>query len=699
MARSRSRRESAQKRALAEQFFGLTPAGDGTLLANGKEAPPLRTNVGAQLAKLLQGHPVIVRKSTPDRDRVQRARALCRDGNPFALIGLQWPEFLVDDPAEAKYFGGELGNPDNPCLRIDYWQRDILSSFFDMRVREVFVKGCVGAGKGTASSLIFNLAYDVWDNCRIILTSTTHKHAKDTIFAEVVKWRLKMRYPLPGNVLGEGIFRTPQHQMMVSNPLQGEAFSGKHGEMIVFGFDEASGVPNTLYTQSLNQFHKIVALSNPRTQHGWFRGGFKPCRDPDETQTVQGQYGRRRCVTVSGLDCLNIKHERLETPVAPRGGIMVDGVFFEEGMDIAPELRPFIKPLIPNQSDLSRYRGLLGDPDPREIDVKAHGKFPSEDITKQVILGSWLPFHEYAHHNNLRVDAFGLDVAAFHDENVLTAGGRDGLLKIHRYRNPNALRDRKHTMKVVAWTIRVAKEEYGINLRQGRVPICVDMDGIGKGVGDRLEELGVWVIAFYGNAASEVAPRRYANLRAEAYGELGRRLDNHGPWGNTPWAIPVDDRLAEELCAPEKIYDSSGERFHLSPKSRQHGMSDKVVTVKEKIGRSPDTGDSTVYMFHAVRVLDLWSSSRAAIAGPLTVSPAPPGAPRPPPEKVRLIGEANGDVHADTNGHDSNGDAHVHAEYESNGAAEDDGEVPDYDLDQASPETQSLLDHLRQRYS
>jgi hypothetical protein len=653
---------------MAQQFFGVSfPAGSGSPSLDDAPVVPLGELINQRLSGLMDGEPLLPRRTDPEGERVDECRAMCRGGNPFPLIAAQWPEFVITDPDEAVFFQGSIGDPVDPCLRLDYWQRDILASFFDPTIKEVFVKGCVGAGKGTASSLIFNLAFDVWTDCRIILTSTTYEHARDTIFAEVTKWRERMAHAGPGKTLTEGIYDTPQHRIMVSNPLTGEAFSGKHGEMVIYGFDEASGTRQLLYNNALNQFHKIVALSNPRTQHGWFRAGFKPCRDPDETQTVQGQYGKRRCVTVSGANCANIRHHRCESPMAPRGGLEVAGRHFVEGEPIPPEFYPYIKPLIPNQSDLARYRGLLADPDPREVDVKAHGKFPAEDITKQVILNSWLPYHEAAWHKHLKVHCFGADIAAFHDANVLVAGGEKGVCGIERFVNPTALTDRDHTMKVVAWILRTALEKYGIDLKLSQVPICVDCDGIGKGVGDRLYELGVWVIPFQGNQSSEVDPRRYANLRAEAYGELGRRLDNHGPWGLEPWALPADEFLSEDLTAPEKIYDSSGERFHITPKSRQHGMPEGMLTVKEKIGRSPDTGDAIVYCFHAVRKMNLWSSHMAATQAPLVISPLP-------------AGSANGNGHAEAIG----------AGAVASRAAEPSAPM--------NPESQKMMEYLRRQY-
>lgn len=671
----RSNRGPLSPQDVAAAFFGYSSPSDSSGLTDAlrSEQPPLYVQAGKRLADLFQGGSHVPQHADPERERVDELRELCRKGNPFPLIAAQWPEFVIRDPVEAAYFEGTIDDPIDPCLRLDYWQRRIIAGMFDEFMREIFVKGCVGAGKGTASSLAINLAFDVWQDCRIVLTSTTFDHAVDTIYAEVVKWREKMIHPGPGRVLAEGIFDTLNHRIMVSNPATGEGFSGKHGEQIIFVFDEASGAREYLYKNALNQFHKILALSNPRTQYGWFRAGFRPCDDENKTQVVQGQYGRRLCVTVSGADCANIRHQRIESAIGPRGGIEITGQMFHEGEPIPPGYWKHAAPLIPNQSDLSRYRGLLADPDPREVDIKAHGKFPKEDITKQVILASWFPFHEQRWHKFIPVECFGLDVAAFTDENVLVAGGKDGIAKIHRFLNEDAFVSRDHTMQVVSWVIRISLQDHGIDLKQGTVPVAVDCDGIGKGVGDRLRELGVWVIEYRGNVSSTVDPRRYANLRAEAYGEFGRRLDGHGPWGLDPFGIPSDPYLIEDLTAPERIFDSSGERFHITPKAWKHGMPEDMLSVKQKIGRSPDTGDAAVMMFHAVCYLGLWSSHQASINQPLVVYPTAATAP--------TASGRNGDS-STSNGAAANGSASPSA---NNPAIES----------QMSDETRRLLDYLR----
>lgn len=296
--------------------------------------------------------------------------------------------------------------------------------------------------------------------------------------------------------------------------------------------------------------------------------------------------------------------------------------FYQEGERIRPEHIELTRVLIPQQMDLALFRDNCAHKDPRMREVFAHGRFPPEDPTRQLILPSWLDFHEAAwqpYPYGPKCKAVGIDVAASTDgdETSLIPGSETGVTDIHRWRE-------RDTMQTVGWILRTMLSVYQIDLTRGHVPAVVDMDGLGKGVGDRLREQGAWVIEFRGNAGSQVDPKTYGNLRAEAYGELARRLDPAGEWGNMPWAIKPDEKLRPELTAPEKVYSGSdGLRFHISPKRRRPDTSESVQTVQDIIGRSPDTADGVVYLFHGVRELGLWSSwdidaRRREVAMPVT---------------------------------------------------------------------------------
>lgn len=562
------------------------------------------------MAKPPHGHKILATKSLWEEcieaacletaitqgSEAERYARMCREGDPFPLIGFQWPSLLVTDPQEQKFFKGTPGDPLDPCLRLDDWQREeVLRAIFDESVYEVAIKGNTKPGKGASTSIAINVWFEVYNPCRIILTSASFAHAKSVIFAEVVKWRAIMKSPTRARVLAKGIFDTREHYIEVSNPKTGEGFSGQHGPSTLFVFDEATSLPGRFHEDAQKQARKIVAIGNPRTLSGWFYNLFRDLKEPNRTQRMRIAMGYRQAVTIGGEKCMNVRHRRLERPVAPSGGIEIAGKFFDAGERIPPALYAKVKTLIPNQVDYARFLAIKQHPDPRHVAVFAHGHFPSEDAEKQVILSSWIPRHVQAWNPDLiEVEAFGLDVARSlgGDQTILTSGGRSGI-KQQIGVNYDSV------PAVAQWVIEIIKQRYGINLKQGTHPICVDMI-YAPGVGDLLREQGVWVLEFRGNDASTVDPKTWINLRAESYATLGRRLNPDDRWGHEPFMLPDDGELHEDLCAPEKVHPG-GDRFkyRLTPKD----------VIKANLGRSPDKGDSAVYFFHALRLLLNWNDS------------------------------------------------------------------------------------------
>jgi hypothetical protein len=572
-------------------------------------------------------------------------REKCRNGNPFPLIAYQWPQLLVTDEAEQEFFRffpqdvlerltpgvrAAIAEPTNPVLRLDWWQLIIIAGFFDETIGELFIKGATGCGKGCAVSIANCLWFDIYHESRVTLTGRDWTHAILTIFGEVKQWFQRMKFPAQCRVLGNEISDGERHYVRVLNPdvsssTAGEAFSGAHGSNTIYTFDEATSHPDSFFENAEKNARKIIALANPRTLSGRFRDAFKPLGNRiDEIGVCYGNLGNRLCVTIGGPDCMNVRQGRLRTAVAPAGGITINGTAYTAGDPLTKPDHAAVRPLISNQIDLNQFRTICSKGDPRLVGVFAYGRFPTEDPDKQVIMRSWLDFHLEAYKSALPdIECFALDVARSKngDKTCLAAGGQHGCRELTFWQ----YNDISMTCSHVVSTIR---EKYAIDLRGGRHPIVVDMDGLGCGAGDILRASGCWVIEFRGNAGSEVDPRIYGNARAEAYGTLGRRLNPDDRWRGIAWALPYDEDLFEELTAPEKVYSSDGLRFHITPKNTPPGR-ENSVSVKDKIGRSPDKADAVVYLFAGVRILhDLNEWFRQSQA-PLAAWPQPASATAP----------------------------------------------------------------------
>lgn len=532
-----------------------------------------------------------------DGSELETAIRQARSGQIRPYVELQWPDAVLDD-----------------------WQWDILESLFDLTIRRVFVKGNTGCGKGAAAGIACCTYFHIWNDAKIIITRDSVRTAQKIAFGEVDKWWRKMRFKPPGKLLTSGVFDNNQHSISLANPQHIEGFRGAHSPHVLFWFDEATA-PNLedKYKLANTQAKKFLALSNPSTLSGTFRDSF-PAVEPDKTQTIIDQYGNTRCITVSGWECTNVKEKCLEQPVSPIGGIKIGDNYYPHGSPIAADDFERVQPRIPGQTCYDEFMALLNDADPLVRNVYALGKFPDQDPDKQVILPDWLiepvkfwtrwnrlylRARQYTHNFALKlldqilpVESFGLDVAAsrFGDTSVLAVGGRYGIRAIHECQFSD-------TQQTMDWVLETAVS-YSIDLKRGNVPIAIDWGGgYGNAVGDPLKKRNVNVIEVHGNASSNLDSKKYANKRAELYGEAARRLDPAGDFRMMPFALPDNQRLKAELVAPEKIYAGhDGEKFYITPKGRR-GSDENYngKTLHEILGRSPDRADALVYCLYALR--------------------------------------------------------------------------------------------------
>jgi len=551
----------------------------------------------------------------------------CRAGDPLPLIRELWPG-----------------------VRLDEFQVDAIRSLFDPKIREVFIKGNTGCGKTAIAGIAVCLYFQVFHDARIVLTRDKHETAKRVLYGEVKTWWKRMRFNLCDAVLlNDGAYdpnNREGHYIAIANPKSPEGFQGVHSPHVLHVYDEATAdVLQPRYKLSSTQATSFLAMGNPRVTSGEFYRAFPKGRE-NETHTFNGQKGRRRCITVDGKDCLNVRRKCLKRSIAPMGGIIIDGTEYKAGEDVEPEDFKKVSPIIPGQTCFDEFLALLNNPDPDFVACYAHGRFPESDAEVQLFLRKWIAYAQQQHsrfrrlleraeangheavrdwllNKRLPVDAFGLDVAASElkgDWSVLTAGGKNGIREQHRTQKANV-------MKTTAWVIKTIREEYGVEITDGDYPICIDYGGgYGRGVGDRLEELGAFVVKFVPNATSELNPKKYKNLRVEAYAEFANRLDPNAmmqseasedlldeiglsesidddvPLKRMPvFLIPETQRLFEDLAVLEKLYDSDAFKFNLTPKRTAPGHEEKIESIEKRLGRSPDDGDSASYLFHANR--------------------------------------------------------------------------------------------------
>lgn len=139
------------------------------------------------------------------------------------------------------------------------------------------------------------------------------------------------------------------------------------------------------------------------------------------------------------------------------------------------------------------------------------------------------------------------------------------------------------------------KREYDDARAAGNAPqsICVDANGLGAGVADRLAQLGLPILSINVSETQNLDPR-FRNMRTELYWKVREWLelkDKKMPWksccGNaTGEKTCPHDRLEEELAAPTYSYTSSGKIL----------MESKDDMLRRKVP-SPDIADAAALSF------------------------------------------------------------------------------------------------------
>ena len=171
----------------------------------------------------------------------------------------------------------------------------------------------------------------------------------------------------------------------------------------------------------------------------------------------------------------------------------------------------------------------------------------------------------------------GVDVGAGGDESVIVERRGPLVCRMWTDQQPD-------TMRLVGRVLEAIRET-------GATMVKVDVIGIGKGVVDRLTELGrdhahaARIIGVNVGANSSM-PARYPLLRDELWWDIARTATEEQSWDLSG----ITDTMAEQLSAPRFTLDSRG-RVKVEPKA----------TTRAQLGRSPDHADALLLAFHQPR--------------------------------------------------------------------------------------------------
>ena len=419
---------------------------------------------------------------------------------------------------------GELARHNGP----EAWQRELLDSIgagvksVEQAIAEAMAIGedvesqailegrtsGHGIGKSACVSWIMDWAQSTMADTKGVVTANTENQLKTKTWAEFAKWhRLSLTKDLFRMTATARFSVDPDHEktwridMVPWSEKNMEAFAGLHnqGRRILIVFDEASAIADAIWETTEG------ALTDKNTQIIWCAFG-NPTRNS----------GRFR-------DCFP------------------GGKFAHRWNTRAIDSREVS---ITNKSQLQKWIDDYGE-DHDFVRVRVRGMFPRSDAMSFISLEEAREAANRPLQHSQAPWVLGVDVARFGDDSSI----------IYPRRGLDARSQPPLVLKKVS-TVQLATAVYNEYIRLNAVAIFVDGGGIGGGVVDQLNSMGlpVYEVTFGGgsdNADPEAVGEKYLNKRAEIWGSLRRWIKR----GCIPDSVPMyEGSLPDEMSAPTYTY-------------------------------------------------------------------------------------------------------------------------------------------------
>jgi phage terminase large subunit len=396
--------------------------------------------------------------------------------------------------------------------------------------RRLSVKSGHGTGKSTTASWAMLWFLLLKFPCKVVVTAPTSSQLFDAMFSELKSWIGELPRELQGllNVKSDRVelVAAPSEAFISCRTARaenaGEALAGVHSSNVLLVIDEASGVPEVVFEASAGSMSSVnattVMLSNPTRSSGTFFESHNRMRHSWWTRT---------------WSC-------------------------EDSPLVADEF-------------IDEMRERYGESSSAFL-VRVMGEFPLADDD------TIIPFHlvESAQHRDIEESPetnqiWALDVARMGSD-------KTALCK----RQGSVVTDIKSWggLDLMQTVGRVKAEYDALEVwEQDQLELMVDSVGMGAGVSDRLQELGLPVRAV-NVSESPSMKETYLNLRAELWFRMKAWLENR------TCKIPQNDKLLSELTSLKYTFTSSGK---IKAESKQE--------LKKRGFNSPDLADSLALTF------------------------------------------------------------------------------------------------------
>lgn len=387
-------------------------------------------------------------------------------------------------------------NP-NKTPQLEEWQELVLKAlpYHD----RISIRSGHGVGKGAFISFLTLWALLTHNDVKVPIAANSQNQLRDNNWPEIAKWRKLLPEPLRDRVVvqSEKIFikSDPESAFAVRRTAtkeNSEALQGLRGAFSLYLIDEASGIPDIVFEVAQGALSspgaKALLFSNPTRTSGFFFDTHHKLRH------------RWKCFHVNSED--------------------------------VPRARGHIEDMIESYGKGSnRYR------------VRVLGEFPTKDDETVIPLELVLAAQRRKELEDLPIyPVWGVDVARFGDDSCALAKRRGNKLMepIKEWRDTDTMQ-----------TAGIIMKEYQSTPPDDRPhEILVDVIGLGAGVVDRLDELGLPVRGV-NVGESPAADGQYMRLRDELWFS-GRE------WFFARDCYFDDEKTASELVNPTYDFHSNG---------------------------------------------------------------------------------------------------------------------------------------------
>ena len=435
-------------------------------------------------------------------------------------------------------------------VTLDLWQEEATQLYVDNA--RLALLASKGPGKTSLLAMTCWHFFTCFYRPKIACMSISEAHLKSNLWAELLMWRSKSRLlqessndgltriSLKGHE-GYSFIDARSYPKSADTAAMAASLAGLHSDNVGFFIDEGGSIPDAIYNTAdaalsggdgPRKRARLVTTGNPEkptgTIHRAYKESLKEDKDKDPEMPVWAVY------RVTG------------DPLDPKRAPRVDMKWAQSQIKLYGRDNPWVKVnVLCEYPDVSSDRLLTEE----EVDAAMNRTLEEREVSRSQV-------------------RLGVDVARGGiDDSALVR--RKGLKVYHIQTEPSSLTG-PELAGVVTF---IAKEK-----KVERVFID-NTGGYGGSVIDNLNmtttAMAVTPVVYNASAQDR---ERFANKRAEMYVRMR-------DWIKSGGCLPKDDRLKEELLAPEIWF--VGNKFQLEDKAQ----------IKIKIGRSPDRADALAQTF------------------------------------------------------------------------------------------------------